>query len=72
MAEKQKLKEGDLVYFLTLYKLEGHQTWRAHFSGRKNGFELEQKNCSQQPGKTPKITEKNELIIDRLTGTFKQ
>lgn len=58
-------KPKDLAYYLTLFKLEGHTTWRAHLGGHKEAFALEQKNW-----KGAKITEQVTMRIDRLTGTF--
>lgn len=52
-------------YFLTLFKLEGHNTWRAHIAGHATGFEEEAKK-----NKFPKITEKRKTRIDRITGEF--
>lgn len=63
-------KEKDLAYYLTLYKIEGHQTWRASLSQKKDGFELQIKN--QNAGKFPKVTEKMVMRIDRLTGGFSE
>jgi len=64
-----KPETKDLAYYLTLFKLEGHQTWRAHLSGHVDGFEVEQKNWTK---KAPAVTEVQKLRIDRLTGTFSQ
>lgn len=52
----------DLSYYLTLFKIEGHTTWRAHLAADPQGFA---KQC--QPG-MPKITEKKTVRIDRITG----
>lgn len=59
----------DLCYYLTLYTLEGHTTWRAHLSSKKGAFEIEQKNWALG-GKAPKVTQAVVMRIDRLTGTF--
>lgn len=66
MTKKKGHKVDDLAYYLTLFKLEGHQTWRAHLGGHKEAFDVEQKNWL----KGPVITEKQTMRIDRLTGTF--
>lgn len=56
-----------LEYYLTLFKLEGHQTWRAHLGGYKESFEKVITANAHQP----KVTESQTLVIDRITGTFK-
>lgn len=63
---KEQKGSKDLAYYVTMFKLEGHTTWRCHMSQNQQGFELEQKNW---PPKV-KITEKNVLRIDRITGTI--
>lgn len=63
MADEKK----ELAYYLTLFKLEGHTTWRAHLGGHKDAFDTEQKAWGK---KGPKITEKVVMRIDRITGTF--
>ena len=66
MAKKHK-QPTELVYYLTIYTLEGHTTYRAHLSRWKGAFDKE----SKMPN-FPKITSKTVMIIDRLTGGFKQ
>lgn len=63
---KESKPQRDLVYYLTLFKLEGHETWRAMLSLNSKGFELQAKN-----DKWPKITERIDMQLDRLTGTFR-
>lgn len=58
----------EIAYYLTLFTLEGHTTWRAHLGGTMDAFEIEQKNWSGKH--KPKVTDKRVLRIDRLTGTF--
>lgn len=59
----------DLAYYLTLFKLKGHETWRAHFSAHPNDFEeKERKNWT--PGVV--MTDKQVLRFDRITGVFSQ
>jgi hypothetical protein len=53
----------DLSYYLTLYTLEGHETWRAHLGGLSDSFERQWK---QNP-KAPRITAKIVIKINRLT-----
>lgn len=56
----------DLSYYVTLFTLEGHSTWRADLDSKPDGFQ--RKWDSQQQGTKPKILKKNVLKIDRLTG----
>jgi hypothetical protein len=57
------MKEKDLAYYLTLFKIEGHTTWRTHLSQHKTGFERE----FSAPGH-PKVTESKVIRIDGVTG----
>lgn len=70
MSKHFQENKKDLNYYLTLYHLKGHTTWRAHLSGHAGGFTNEQKAWAQGPN-PPEVTEKQVLIIDRITGTFK-
>lgn len=56
----------DLAYYLTLFTVEGHTTWRTHLAGHKNGFD-EYLSTSANP---PKVTAKRVVRIDRITGEF--
>lgn len=56
---------ADPSYYLTLFKLEGHETWRAFLGTYPDSFE------KQLQKETPKVTEKNVLKIDRINGTIK-
>jgi hypothetical protein len=67
MAKEPHQKPTDLSYYLTLFKLEGHQTWRAHLGGDKAAFKRTQDTMGKN---APKVTEYQTLRIDRLTGTF--
>lgn len=58
-------QEKDLSYYLTLYKLEGHETWRAILSQNPEGFDLQSKHNN-----FPKVTERVNMKINRITGTF--
>ncbi len=51
-------------YYLTLFKIEGHTTFRTHISKQESGFTHEVKTTPN----FPKITEKKILRIDALTG----
>jgi len=64
--KRQANKTGELAYYLTLMKIEGHTTWRAHLSGHATGFQEE-----WSTGKHPAITEKQVFRIDRITGAIK-
>lgn len=66
---KLKKKIQDPAYYVTMYKLKGHETWRAQLSDRVDGFDKSWRN--QTEGILPEITERNVLRIDRLTGTIK-
>lgn len=61
--EKQKLK--DPSYYLTLFKIEGHETYRAHLSNRKTGFETD-------VVPNTKVVETKAIRFDRITGNFEQ
>jgi hypothetical protein len=67
MGSNFREPKGDFIphYTLTLYKLEGHETWRPHLSLNPKGFVVETKNWKQN---SPKITQKQIILIDRKTG----
>lgn len=70
IKEKHQPGEGkDMAYYLTLFKIEGHSTWRSHVSGKKDGFDHE---WSVGEIHHPKVTERKTLRIDRITGEFKE
>lgn len=52
----------DHSYYLTLFKIEGHSTYRASLKANKKGFEQESANW---PGKP---TDVRQYRIDRVTG----
>lgn len=60
-------KEKELAYYVVMFKLEGHTTWRCHMSQDIEGFKREQKNWPP----SVKVTEQNTLRIDRITGQIK-
>ncbi len=62
-GQRARETEDDFAYYLTLFKIEDHSSWRAHLSGHENGFE----NEWATNGKRPKITEKKIIRIDRKT-----
>ena len=58
----------DLAYYLTLFKVEGHTTWRAHLGQDKDAFQHDkEKNWGK---KGPVVTDIMVMRIDRITGTF--
>lgn len=63
-TKKQPAK--DLAYYLTLFKTEGHTTWRCHFGSDKKGFDREKAQWSG----APKVTAKKILRVDRLDGSI--
>ena len=60
-------KKFEPNYHLTMYRLEGHKTWRSHISLSSKGFAVEQKNWTTS---APKIIEKKLILIDRITGVL--
>ncbi len=54
----------ELAYYLTLYKIEGHQTYRAVVNRAKGDFDRH-----LTPGH-PKIIKKEVYRIDRLNGVI--
>lgn len=68
-AAHKKEKVKDLAYYFTIFKIRGHETWRAHL-GRDTSSFMREWNAQTQ-GERPEITEKQVLRLDRITGTFK-
>ena len=64
--ENKKQEKKDLSYYLTLFKISGHQTWRTHISDHKDGF------SKQIPNIKTDITDTQLYKIDRLTGEVKK
>jgi hypothetical protein len=62
--KKAKPRPGELAYFIALFKLDGHDTWRACLGRDKNILEREKKNWGKNP---PKVTKSKLLRIDRMT-----
>lgn len=65
---QNKDKNKDLAYYLTLFKLEGHETWRAHLGSDVGAFAREQANWTAKTA--PVVTETRVLRFDRISGTF--
>jgi len=60
----EKKPERELAYYLTLFKIKGHSTWRAYLGGSKDSFKKQVVNDHHD------ITETMVMRIDRVTGTF--
>lgn len=58
----------DFYYYLTMFKIEGHTTWRCVMSMDKKSFS---KAVAADPNH-PKITDIKILLIDRITGELKE
>lgn len=65
MDNKKQNQKADLNYYLTLFKLEGHTTWRAHLGGHPEAFEKQVDNDNW-----PKITGTKTFVVDRVKGTI--
>lgn len=63
--EKEEKTLKNPFYFLTLFKIEGHSTWRQHVGKSESSFMKQMENSE---GKPPVITEAKVIKIDRLTG----
>lgn len=61
-------KKPELAYYLTLYTLEGHETWRAHLGSDRESFQ--RSIDAQKEGRQPKVTKANVIRVDRLSGTI--
>lgn len=55
-------KRADPAYYLTLFKIEGHKTYRAHIAGDLTSLQY---NMGEN---APTITEKKVYRVDRVTG----
>lgn len=62
MEKKSKKPKRELAYFFTLFKLEGHTTWRMTTS-----FDL----INETAGKA-KITEVKKFKVNRITGEISE
>lgn len=62
--KKKMINKKKNIYYLTLFKIEGHEQWRANLKTDPDAFQKEveaQKNH-------PKITEQKVIVISRMTG----
>ena len=62
----------ELAYYLTLFKIEGHETWRSALKSDKLGFDREVEIQSKSNQSYPTITDKKVYRIDRMTGEVSQ
>ena len=60
-----KANSKELFYFLTLFKIKGHSTWRTDLSQTKDSFEV-------RVAKMTTVTEKKVYRIDRITGVMNE
>lgn len=61
-----KNKESQF-YYITLFKIEGHEKWRCHTGKFLTDFEREIKSCT---GKVPKVTAKKVYKLSRADGNL--
>ncbi len=61
---KHSNDKKELVYYLTLFKIEGHSTWRASLKIDIHAFDAEWTKGINPP----KITEKKLFKVNRITG----
>lgn len=50
-------------YYLTVFRIEGHTTWRTHLTEHEKGFEKQEKSLN-----FPMVTDKKTYIVDKVTG----
>lgn len=62
-----KPKEKELAYYLTLFKIEGHETWHSELSKHRDGFD-ENRRKQGLIQALPKVTDKKVFRVDRITG----
>ena len=65
MPRFQKRDNPNTEYFITLFKIEGHDLWRAQLHSHEGDFE---KFFGADVTNKAVITEKKLITIDRLTG----
>ncbi len=69
MAKQIKKSKEKLEYFINLFKVEGHGTWRISVHAKAGDFE---RLLGIDGTKKPVITDKKILIVDRVTGDIKE
>ncbi len=63
-TERTELKPGELMMYITLFKIVGHKTWRLHLGQDANHFD----NYIKGDPKFPEITARKVFTLDRFTG----
>lgn len=61
MAIPKQKPANDLAYYLTLFTVKGHTTYRTHLSSHKDGFETDENMQAE-------VTSSTKHRIDRITG----
>lgn len=59
--------DSELVYYITLFKIEGHSTWRCSIKATPTAFDEE----IEKTKGFPKITARKVYRVDRKTGGVK-
>lgn len=67
-----KKNEQDLAYYMTMFKIEGHETWRINVGGTPESFRKSILTAFPGGGKIPKITAKKIYRVDRMTGEIEE
>lgn len=62
-SDKPSIKKDGIAYYLTLFKIVGHQTWRNHLAQHATAFKEAIGNTIQA-----EVTESKAYKIDRVTG----
>lgn len=57
--------EKDIAYYLTIFKIKGHTTWRMSLNGDKEAFNHGLKNMQNTT-----ITERKDFRFDRIAGKW--
>lgn len=67
-TEEKSNKSKELAYYLTVFKIEGHTTYRALLHSDTGGFAREW----EHDGKHPAPLDKKIYRFDRITGEIKE
>ena len=57
-----------MAYYLTAFRIEGHETWRAHIAGHVEGFQTQ---VVEIPN-APKVTSRKRWRLDKITGELSE
>lgn len=68
MVQQHDQMSKELAYYLTLFTLEGHKTWRAHLGGDKEAFDRQDAINVKNGAQPMKVTKRHVIRFDRLTG----